>query len=107
MKIREKLNKTRKKIYLLGFLSWVLILAVMVFSATQKNDSFSALILIPFALFMFVCFYSIFGIRCPKCKGMLGYALVWPLGKWLNISEKIKFCPFCGVELDSEIKINL
>lgn len=103
MKIREKLNQTRKKIYLRSFLSWVLILASMVFSAIQNNDSFPILILIPFALFMVMCFYSIFGIRCPKCKGMLGYALSWPIGKWLNLSEKIKFCQFCGVNLDSEI----
>lgn len=105
MKIREKLNQTRKKIYLFGFLSWVLLLASMVFSAIQNNDSFPILISIPFALFMFMCLYSIFGIRCPKCKGILGYALVWPIGKRFkfNISEKIKFCQFCGVNFDSEI----
>lgn len=74
----------------------------MVFLEIQNNDSFPTLILIPFALFMFMCFYSIFGIRCPKCKGVLGYAITWPLGKWLNISEKIKFCPFCGVEFGSK-----
>ena len=104
MKIREKLNKTRKKIYLIGFLSWVLVAASIVFSATNENDSFEMLILIPFALFMFSCLYLLFGIRCPKCKGVLGYVVSWPPGKWLDISEKIKFCPFCGIELDSEIE---
>lgn len=108
MKIRENLNKTRKKIYILGFLSWVLFLAGMVFLAMQKNDSFPTLILIPFALFMFSALYLLFGIHCPNCKGMLGYTICWPPGKWLDISEKIKFCPFCGIGLDSEMeKLNL
>ncbi|MFH1092749.1 MAG: hypothetical protein V1739_01180 [Candidatus Omnitrophota bacterium] len=105
MKIREKLNKIRNTIYLLGFLSWLLLTlaASLVFSKTQHNNSFPIVILIPFALFMIMCFYAIFGIRCPQCRGILGYAVSWPMGKWLNISEKIKFCPFCGVNLDSEI----
>lgn len=108
MKIRDKLNKTRKIIYLVGFLSWVLFAASIIFSATKKNSSFEIIILIPFALFMLSCLYLFCGIRCPKCKGALGYAICWPYGKWLNISEKIKFCPFCGIELDSEIeKLNL
>ena len=103
MKIREKLNRTRKKIFFLGFISWILFAAGIVLLALQKNDEFPILILIPFGLFMFMCFYSMFGIRCPKCKGMLGYALSWPVGKWFSISEKIKFCQFCGVAFDSEI----
>lgn len=103
MKIREKLNKTRKKIYLLCLISWALTVAVLVLSETQQKNSLSILIFITFALFMFMCFYAIFGIRCPKCKGTLGYALCWPPGKWLDISRKIKFCPFCGIELDLEI----
>jgi predicted Na+-dependent transporter len=94
MKIREKLNKIRNKIYLLGFLSWLLIVASMVFSETQHNNSFSIVMLIPFGLFMAVCIYAIFGIRCPQCRGILSYAVSWPPGKWLNISEKIKFCQF-------------
>lgn len=104
MKIREKLNQTRKKMFLLSFTFWVLIIAGLVYSTIQKNDLFPILILIPFILFIFTCSYSLFGIRCPKCKGVLGYALAWPLGKRLNISEKIKFCPFCGVDFDSEIE---
>lgn len=101
MKIREKLNQTRKRLFLLAVLSWVLVIVALIFSDMQNNDSFPPLILIPFGLFMFICFYSIFGIRCPKCKGMLGYTICWPPG--LNISKKIKFCPFCRVEFDSEI----
>lgn len=103
MKIREKLNQTRKKMYFLGLISWVLFVAGIVLMASQKNNYFPILILIPFALFMFICFYSIFGIICPKCKGVLGYVLVWPPARWFNISEKIKFCPFCGIDFDSEI----
>jgi hypothetical protein len=44
MKIREKLNKDRNKIFLLGFISWVLFAAGIIFSGTQKDNSFPILI---------------------------------------------------------------
>jgi hypothetical protein len=113
MKIREELNKTRKTVFLFSFLSWILFAAATVLTGTYKSDSlhtfllaplgFSLFILIPFGLFAFTVLYSFVGIRCPKCKGGLGYALNWPWAPGFSVSERIKFCPFCGVDLDSEI----
>ena len=47
--------------------------------------------------------YLLLGIRCPRCRNRLGYAISYPCGRWYGISEKIRFCCFCGVELDSEL----
>jgi hypothetical protein len=33
------------------------------------------------------------GIRCPKCRGSLGYGAA--------LSSKLRFCPFCGVCFDT------
>ena len=33
------------------------------------------------------------GIRCPKCRGSLGYGA--------SLSSRLRFCPFCGVCFDS------
>ncbi|MFH1458993.1 MAG: hypothetical protein ABIG64_01285 [Candidatus Omnitrophota bacterium] len=101
MKIREKLNKIKNRLYLMGFLAWLAFPATIILSTINKN--FSIYILIPFCIFGFCCMALIFGIRCPKCRGVLGYVICWPPGKWFKISEKIKYCPFCGLDFDSEI----
>jgi len=45
----------------------------------------------------------LFYVRCPSCKGNLGYALSWPVTWVLSVSKEIKFCQFCGTSLDKEI----
>lgn len=62
------------------------------------------LVLIPGAL---VCvagvLYMLFGIRCPQCRGRLWYAVAHAPNSIFRLSETIRFCPFCGVDLDSEL----
>ena len=56
-----------------------------------------------FSMFTLV-FALLFAIRCPCCGSNLGYAIQWP-AKWdYSVSEKIQFCPFCGVSMDEEMK---
>lgn len=38
-------------------------------------------------------------LRCPNCRNNLGYAVQWPVS-W-GVSDRIKYCPFCGVSLDA------
>ena len=43
-------------------------------------------------------------IRCPRCGQCLGQMLVSAPWSWAwTVSASMKFCPFCGVELDSEL----
>jgi hypothetical protein len=39
--------------------------------------------------------------RCPKCKENLGSMIGWYVG--LKIDRKLRFCPCCGLDFDSEL----
>jgi len=41
-------------------------------------------------------------VRCPQCKERIG-TLLGPVGGNYSIPPKFRFCPFCGVELDTRI----
>ncbi len=56
-----------------------------------------------FAVFLAGTLYVLFFLRCPACRGAIGYTVSyssWPF----SISPKIRFCPFCGIALDSELE---
>jgi len=42
------------------------------------------------------------GFRCPCCRGNLAPFAMWQGG--VTTSRKMRFCPFCGIELDSELE---
>ena len=102
MTIRQLINKTRTQLYAGAFLSWLGFVALLINEWLNKAvpPLFSALIF--FALFMLFNIALIFGIKCPRCKNVLGDKLNWPPGKFFGFSSRIKYCPFCGVELDVE-----
>ena len=43
------------------------------------------------------------GIRCSSCQNRIGQ-LITPIGgSPFSVSRKLRFCPFCGVDLDAQI----
>jgi len=77
---------------------------VAVFTGTlQEKPWFPPLVLLAFLGFAGCVFFVLFGLRCPKCKNNLGYTIQGP-GSFWNISDKLKYCPFCGVALDKEVE---
>ena len=54
---------------------------------------------------MFVLIFVVpFTIRCPNCGGNLSFAVEWPATWNYSVSDKIRFCQFCGVDLDKDMK---
>jgi hypothetical protein len=39
-------------------------------------------------------------VRCPQCKARIG-SILGPTGGPFSIPGNLRFCPFCGVELDA------
>jgi apolipoprotein N-acyltransferase len=65
-------------------------------------------VLVPVAIIAFIGFlgcilFLFFALRCPNCRGNMGYTIQWPPSMW-GVSERIKYCPFCAIELDTDEK---
>jgi hypothetical protein len=46
--------------------------------------------------------YLFFGIRCPHCQSRVGYNLNG-LTSCFKSQKLVKYCPFCAIDLDSEL----
>ena len=99
MTIREKIAKTKRRGFGVAFTCW---LAFAIFGvAGVAGPLFVPVAIVAFIGFMGSGLFLIFALRCPNCGGNLGYTIQWPPSFW-GISEKIKYCPFCGIELDTD-----
>ena len=103
MTIRQYLNRSRTQLYAGAFLSWLGLVALLLNIWVNKADPPLVSVAIFFALFMMFNIALVFGIKCPRCKNVLGDKLNWPPGKFFSFSSVIKYCPFCGAEFDVEI----
>ncbi len=100
--MRDELNKKKR----IASLSAIGAFALMFASAIIVPSASVYIILIGFPVFMFAIFYAHFGIKCPKCRGNIGI-LVMHLGSPFTSSKNIKYCPFCGVNIDTGINKNI
>ena len=100
--IRDELSRKRKRLFLGILAAFVCYAAGMI--ATEISKWFLILGLGGFSAALAFVLCLMFVVRCPSCGGNLGYALCWP-SKWnYSVSEKIKFCQFCGVSFDKEME---
>lgn len=67
-----------------------------------QSNTFPIIAMVGFGVAFVTIVYAFFGMRCPKCKGQWGYIAMYS-GNPFAISKKIKFCPYCGVNLDLEM----
>ncbi len=100
--IRNKLTRKRRRLYLYIFIAFV-VFAIGMMLGTE-NKLFIVFGLIGFVAAMGFTIGLLFFVRCPSCRGNLGYALSWPTTWDLSVSKKIKFCQFCGISLDKGIE---
>jgi hypothetical protein len=103
MRIRDYLAKKRRFVFLAAFICWLAFGIAGFIGSQSKQAGLPPLVLFAFAGLMGCVLFMLFGLRCPNCKNNLGYTIQWPATFW-RISDKLKFCPFCGVELDKDMK---
>ena len=87
----------RKKLYLslvaVGFSA----LGILAYSEKYISPGlFKTLLYGALALFLAGNILMYIGIRCPKCKAILGYVIVFSAGKAYE-------CPHCRLNLDEEM----
>ncbi len=103
MRIRDHLAKKRRVVFLTAFICWLAFGIAGFIGSQSKQAGLPPLMLLAFVGLMGCVLFMLFGLRCPNCKNNLGYTIQWPATFW-RISDKLKFCPFCGVELDKDMK---
>lgn len=101
MTIRTIINKKKRMISIITYTGFAFF-AIGIF-VSERSDYLPLIPLIGFAVAFLSILYAFFGIRCPRCNGQFGYIAMY-LGTPFSISKKIKYCPFCGVDIDTELK---
>ena len=100
MTIREKLSAGLRRagiVAVVGLFIWVVTVLL------TAGEGWFGLFIIPATVVLLWGLPMRFGLRCPRCRNYLGYALT-VAGATFRVSDKIHLCPFCGVDLDTEIE---
>ena len=58
--------------------------------------------LVPFVGFAGCIIYLQYGVRCPSCRRPIAMLAFMPNGGYFRLSKQVKFCPFCGLDLEAE-----
>jgi hypothetical protein len=100
MTLRQAINKQKRGAGLLAYIG-LLIFAWGLFNSIA-NQRTAMMALAGLALSWLAIFYILLAVRCPKCRGPVGASAAFSSGL-LAMPKKVKFCPYCGVDIDSEI----
>src|SRR5258705_7986041 len=101
MTLRESIARRKRIAAIVAYVAFVVCVAAMVLSGAKPPGLFVAVS--GFGVFAAGMFYLRFFVRCPRCRGEIGY-VVSTLSTPVSISRGIRFFPFCGVALDSELE---
>jgi len=99
MSVRSVINKGKRRISLVAYLGVALFFFGVLLSPITRH--MFTLSLIGFGLTFVTVVYAFFAIPCPRCKTAWGYVAMYS-GGLFSVSKKIKFCPYCGVDIDSD-----
>jgi len=79
-----------------------LVFSVLAMILSYKSTGLPILPFAGFAVFVGSMVYLFWAIRCPCCKNRL--TPIMSYGSPFSVSKKIKYCPFCGIDMDTELK---
>ncbi len=102
MTIRDHLGGRRRIAFIALFVCWLAIAYYGITASKGGNHELPLLVFLPIVGFAGCVLFMVFGLRCPNCKNNLGYTLSAP-SMGLGISNKLKYCPYCGVKLDTDM----
>lgn len=102
--LRDRINKKRRQL-ILGITVGTICGFVGIILSMFISYLFSILAIVGFACAYLFMMLSIHDVRCPKCDGNIGLTLLsWSLVLH-SAASVIKFCPFCGIGLDTKTKV--
>jgi hypothetical protein len=106
MTIREMLNEKLRKIMLVILAGIIISISGIVFNAVADIRMASIIFIVGFAIVILALFYAYFFMYCPNCRAVIGYIVMYKVPfmrtSILTMSKAVKFCPFCGINIDAE-----
>jgi len=101
MTIRDALARKKRNATVVAYTGLAVFALAMAISAGERP--WVVVAVMGFAVFAAGTIYLLFLLKCPACGGRIGYTVSYPSGPF-SVSRKIRYCPFCGVSLDSEVE---
>ena len=106
MTIRQMIDEKLRKIMIVILSGIIISISGIVFKAVTDVKIASIIFLIGFAIVIFALFYAYFFMYCPNCNTVIGYVVMYKVpfmrASILTMSKAVKYCPFCGINLDAE-----
>ena len=101
MTIREYLNKKKRKCFSIFFTAiGIYGFSLALFDYIDNMYIIATVGLCSFVIIVVCFWYAYFKICCPICKNSLGCIVFAHNKKASSILDKVKHCPFCGVDID-------
>jgi hypothetical protein len=86
-----------------AYVGFALFLLGMVLGGTGRPPILVLTLALPgFAVFGGAILCVFLFLRCPNCREMIGHTVSYS-GNPFSIPKKIRFCPCCGISLDSDL----
>ena len=99
MTIRDLLNKKKRLSSIISYAGMAIFFADMIFGPWKYE--FPVLGLIGFGVAFLSGSFLFLGLRCPNCERQWG-AIAMSSWHPFAISKKIRFCLYCGIDIDNE-----
>ena len=98
MTIREYLRRQKRRSSTVVGLGAVIFIGGAI--AGASGSRLVALAIVAFIVCALGGIFLGFCVRCPQCRGRIGQIL-GQVGSPFTIPASLRFCPFCGIGLDS------
>ena len=100
MTMREVLNRKKRTVTLVTW-SCFAIFGVSGYLSRRFEPLFPVA-LVAFGVAFVTILLALFGIRCSRCRGNLGYLVAYSGGP-MSVGRAVKYCPYCGVQIDESV----
>lgn len=106
MTIRQMIDEKLRKIMIVILSGIIISISGIAFNAVTDLKIASIIFIVGFAIVVFALFYAYFFMYCPNCNTVIGYVVMYKVPfmrtSILTMSKAVKYCPFCGINLDAE-----
>jgi hypothetical protein len=99
MTLRQMIARQKRRLSIVTYGGFAVFAAGLALGA--GTQTLFAVTLPGFAIFMAGVASQLLFIRCPSCRERIGRTLSY--GSPFSLSPSIRYCPSCGVDLDSEL----